>query len=67
MEERHTFPDTFNGLLVAFELTQGLRRHGFKTHLVTTTFKGFTLHTVVATPLPRARTAFQKLNSALNR
>ena len=53
MEERHTFADSVTGLTVAFELTESLRRHGFKTRLETTNFKGFVLHTVVATPAPR--------------
>jgi hypothetical protein len=72
MTERFTFADSVTGLTTALETTLTLRSHGFRTRLETTTrtvgsLPPFTLHTVVATPLPRARTAFQKLNSELNR
>lgn len=50
MKEFHTFADTVLGLTVAFELTEGLRQHGFKTRLATRKVAGFTVHTVIATP-----------------
>ena len=51
MTERYTFGEHFLGL--AMEHTLRLRRAGFRTRLTTTTFHGFTLHTVEATPAPR--------------
>ena len=55
--ERFTFADSTTGLEHAFELTIALRRHGFSTRLTTTTFKGFTLLTVTATPATRPNRA----------
>jgi len=63
MTDRFTFADSVTGLATAFELTLALRRAGFRTRLGTTTqtcgkLPPFTLHTVYATPAPRAnRTA----------
>ena len=62
MTEHFTFADSVTGLGTAFELTLALRRAGFRTRLVTTTqtcgeLPPFTLHTVHATPAPRANRA----------
>jgi hypothetical protein len=46
----HTFPNTAEGLEFAFDLTQSLRRVGFKTRLVERTMGRFDVVTVVATP-----------------
>lgn len=54
MTERYTFADSETGLEHAFSLTLSLRAFGFRTRLVTREYKGFTLHTVVATPPRRA-------------
>ena len=51
--ELFTFADSTTGLAHAFELTLALRAYGFATRLETTTFKGFTLHTIVAEPPAR--------------
>lgn len=53
MIERFTFADSVTGLDHAWTVTLSLRARGFKTHLETYEFKGFTLHTVVATPSRR--------------
>jgi hypothetical protein len=46
-----TFPNTVNGLAVAWEWTVSLRRAGFKTRLAERTFQDrFAVVTVVATP-----------------
>jgi hypothetical protein len=65
MTDRFTFADSVTGLATAFELTLALRRAGFRTRLGTTTqtcgklppLPPFTLHTVYATPAPRANRA----------
>jgi hypothetical protein len=51
--EHYTFADSTTGLAHAFELTLALRAYGFATRLETTTFKGFTLHTIVAVAAER--------------
>jgi hypothetical protein len=62
MTDHFTFADSVTGLTTAFELTLALRRSGSRTRLVTTTqtcgeLPPFTLHTVHATPAPRANRA----------
>ena len=51
--ELFSFADSTTGLANAFDLTLALRAHGFATRLVTTTFKGLTLHTIVAVAAER--------------
>lgn len=70
MTECFTFADNAAGLTHAFNLTLSLRRNGFRTRLATRVLGRslpFTVHTVVATPPVRPRTAFERLNANLNR
>jgi hypothetical protein len=70
MTEHFTFADSVEGLTHAFNLTLSLRRNGFRTRLATRVLDRslpFTVHTVVATPPQREKTAFERLNASLNR
>jgi hypothetical protein len=70
MTDRYTFADSVTGLQHAFDTTLNLRRHGYKTRLATRELHHssvFTVHTVLATPPARVRTAFQKFNTEVNR
>lgn len=53
MTEHHTFGDTELGLTACLYTVLTLRRAGFRVHVVTVTYHGFTLHTVHATPTGR--------------
>ena len=65
--ELYTFADNTAGLEHAFDLTLHLRSFGFRTRLATRQITGATVvHTVIATPPTRTRTAFSLLNAALN-
>ena len=57
-----SFADSTTGLEHAFHLTVTLRSHGFTTRLETTTFNGFVLHTVIATPPTRLTSADRGCN-----
>lgn len=51
--ETYTMPFTFEGLAIAYDITPGLRKAGYKTRLLETTLCGFPVYTLIAFPPKR--------------